>query len=129
MPKQSIIALFGEAEKGDYHRPYYFSALEQLADTLGEPPPETTGLFYAIQALLYQHPLFYIRVREEGFSLGDYNRGLYTLEKEELMPKLDALCLPGVGDRTLMRSLLEVCVIYHQVLITNEADLYDYLTA
>ncbi len=32
------IALFGEAEKGEFHAPYFCQTLEQLDDCFGNPP-------------------------------------------------------------------------------------------
>lgn len=40
------IALFGEAEKGQFEYPYYCENLDQLAEFLGHPPPESRGLYH-----------------------------------------------------------------------------------
>ncbi|MES2122361.1 MAG: hypothetical protein V4492_06245, partial [Chlamydiota bacterium] len=63
------IFLFGEAEKGDYCTPFVCKSLPQLADTFGNPPEESRGLMYAVQAILYERELIYFRVKEEGFSI------------------------------------------------------------
>lgn len=70
------MALFGEAEKGEYRLPYVCTSLEQLVDNLGNPPAQSKGLFYAIQALLYRRQLIFFRVQEEGFNLPDYLGGV-----------------------------------------------------
>lgn len=122
------MALFGEAEKGDYRTAYHCRSLPQLVEYLGNPPPESRGLYYAIQALLYQRNLIFFRVREEGFSYQDYLCGLHTLEKQDTISKIAAICLPGVGDLKILDAIAPICEQHHSILITNEADLYDYLT-
>ncbi len=122
------IALFGEAEKGEYSTAYFCQSVQQLLERFGNPPPESRGIYYAIQALLYRRGLIFFRVREEGFSYEDYLSGLHCLQKQQLVPHLAALCLPGVGDREIIEAIAPVCAIYHSILITGEADFYDYLT-
>ncbi|MCB1118910.1 MAG: hypothetical protein KDK65_03025 [Chlamydiia bacterium] len=126
---KKIIALFGASEKGVFEQPYYCQDISQLLDWLGNPPPDTHALYYAIQTLLYEDSLFFFRVREEGFSVGDYLRCLKLLEAEHLINETSALCLPGVGDQEILNATLKLCDSHNQILITNEADLYDYLTA
>lgn len=123
------IALFGEAERGVYQKPYVCDSLQQLVDYLGHPPPHSNGLAMAIQALLYDRHLIFFRVEEEGFSLPDYYRGLHHLEKGHLVQDLAAIAIPGVGDGELLAASQQICRIYHSVLLTTERDLYDYLTA
>lgn len=122
------IVLFGEAEKGNYQTPYYCQSLPQLIDNLGNPPAESSGLFYAIQSILYNHPLFFFRVRDEGFSLNDYWNGIHVLQESLFISKVSAICMPGVGDEEVVEAVTPLCKTYHSVLITNEKDLYDYLT-
>ena len=93
-----LIALFGEAEKGEYSYAYLLNSLTQLVDFLGNPPPESLGLFCAVQALLYKRDLLFFRVREEGFSYEDYIEGLHLLENPNNSLEISAVCLPGVGD-------------------------------
>jgi hypothetical protein len=128
METYTTIALFGEAEKGEYRIPCFCQSVPQLLDKLGHPPPDSFGIFYAIQALLYHHNLLFFRVREEGFSYQDYLLGLHLLQKEHITAKLAAICLPGVGDAEIIEAIAPVCALYHSILIVNEADLYDYLT-
>lgn len=122
------IALFGEAEKGEYHTAYFCRSLSQLVDYLGNPPPDTRGLFYAVQALLFQRNLIFFRVKEEGYSQQDYMVGLNVLEKENLIRNVSAICIPGVGSAEIIHAITPVCLSYHSILITTEPDLYDYLT-
>lgn len=122
------IALFGEAERGEFRTAYFCQSLPQLVDYLGNPPPESKGLYYAVQALLYHHQLIFFRVREEGFSLQDYLLGLRLLETDELLTKISAICIPGVGDSEIIRVVTPVCKVNHSILITTESDLYDFLT-
>jgi len=123
------IALFGEAESGDYGKVHYCQTLPDLVDKLGNPPPESRGLHLAVQSLLYEHDLFFFRVEEEGFSLRDYFEGLMLLKKErKLIRRTAAICLPGVADPELLKAFTKLCDAYRQVMITTEPDLYDYLT-
>ncbi len=123
------IVLFGEAEKGDYQKAYYCQTLPELVDILGHPPEDSRGLFYAIQALLYQHDLFFFRVKEEGYSLSDYMYGFRLLERKDLFEQIVAIALPGVGDREIINAVVPVCESHNSVMITSEPDLFDYLTA
>ncbi|HEY4254788.1 MAG TPA: hypothetical protein VGM34_00390 [Chlamydiales bacterium] len=123
-----VVALFGEAEKGQFHIPYYLKELPQLVDLLGHPPEESNGLFFAIQSLLFERELIFFRVENEGFSVADYFNGLKVLENKEKTQKLHAICLPGVGDSKLLKASQSVCELHRSFLITTEKDLYDYLT-
>lgn len=124
-----VIALFGEAERGQYAEPIKISNLSQLADYLGNPPEESVGITLAIQALLYQRDLLYLRVQEEGFSTEDYLKGLQSLEKAEAITMLHAVCMPGVGDAHIIEAASPVTEKHNSLLITTEQDLYDYLTS
>ena len=121
-----VIALFGEAEKGQFKKPYVFKELPQLVDHLGNPPPESEGLFFAIQALLYKREVIYFRVLEEGFSLIDYMYGLGALRE---VKQLHALCMPGVSDRQILSASQVICNTHKSMLIATQKDLYDYLTS
>lgn len=123
------VALFGEAQKGDFRKAYYCETLAQLADHFGEPPSkESKGLHFAIQALLYDYGVIYFRVREEGFSIKDYLKGLSFLENTTRIPTLAAICLPGVGNGEILEATTPICAVYNSFLILTERDLYDYLT-
>jgi hypothetical protein len=122
------VALFGEAEKGEYHAAYYCNNLEQLADNFGNAPLNSLGLYYAIQAVLYHRDIIFFRVREEGFSIQDYYYGVKLLEKQRSFPKISAICMPGVGNSKIIEAAAPLCAAYHSLLIISEADLYDYLT-
>lgn len=122
------VALFGEAEKGDFRTAYFCRNLAQLMESFGNPPPESRGLYYAVQTLLYQRNLIFFRVHEEGFNYQDYLTGLTHLQRSEGISEISAICLPGVGDSVILDAIHPICAIYHSILITNEADFYDYLT-
>lgn len=122
------VALFGEAEKGDYRTAYFCRSLSQLLEFFGNPPLHSRGLHYAVQALLYQRNLIFFRVREEGFSHQDYLLGLNQLQKNSEISQIAAICLPGVGDTEIIEAINPVCAMYHSILITTAADFYDYLT-
>lgn len=122
------IALFGEAEKGEFQRPFLCHTVSQLLDLFGNPPSHSRGIYFAIQALLYRRALLFFRVKEEGFSYEDYLLGLRLLEKQQYVSEIEALCLPGVGNREIISAITPICQLYHSLLITNESDFYDYLT-
>ncbi|ADI39199.1 putative uncharacterized protein [Waddlia chondrophila 2032/99] len=123
------LALFGEAEKGTFRKPHLLSSLPQVMESLGNPPPDSRGLFCAVQALLYDYDLIFFRVEEEGFSYQDYFSGLKILEKEDLFDDVLAVCLPGVGDSEIIDTVIPLCQYYQSIFITSESDLYDYLTS
>ncbi len=122
------VALFGEAEKGEFRTAYFCQTLAQLADNLGHPPGESKGLHYGVQALMMKRQLIFFRVEEEGFSAQDYLLGLRFLENQQLIPTLSAICLPGVGDKEIIDASVPICQSYSSFLILGEGDLYDYLT-
>ncbi len=120
--------LFGEAEKGELCTPMLFRSLPELADKLGNPPEESEGILYAVQALLFERELIFFRIREEGFSHIDYVKGLKFLEDREALPPLAGICMPGVGSFELIEAAKPLCDLHQSCLIISEKDLYDYLT-
>lgn len=124
-----IVALFGEAQKGAFETAYFCRSVAELAEHLGEPPSEESrGLHYAIQALLFEREVIYVRVREEGFSTDDYLSGLALLKNTREVPPIAALCLPGVGNVEIIEATSPICTQHRSCLILTERDLYDYLT-
>lgn len=121
------MALFGEAEKGDFNTPYYCKNLPELSYLLGNPPPESKGLHYAIQALMYERNLIFFRVKEEGYSLQDYFSGIRILEKEKLISEISAIAIPGVGSHEIIEAITPLCIAHKNIIIISEPDLYDYL--
>lgn len=121
--------LFGEAEKGDFCTPLTCKSLPQLADTFGNPPEDSQGIIYGVQALLYKRDLIFFRVKEEGYSIQDYMRGIKLLQNQNALPPVSAICLPGVGDAEIIEEISHVCQLHKSCLIVNQKDLYDYLTA
>ena len=124
----SVIAMFGEAERGKYRCIYYCQTVPQLHEYFGHPPPESQGIFCAIQALLYEIPLVFIRVREEGYSQEDYLIGLKLLAENRSLIDFSALFAPGVGDPEIVDDMVYLCQEQDSILITTESDLYDYMT-
>ncbi|PCI95454.1 hypothetical protein COB11_02120 [Candidatus Aerophobetes bacterium] len=122
------VALFGEAEKGNFRSLLHFTALPAMADTLGNPPDGSIGIHLAIQTLLFRYDLLFVRVEEEGFSHKDYHNGFKLLKRSEKAKKLSAICIPGVGDYDLIQQASELCYRHQSILITTERDFYDYLT-
>ena len=122
------IATFGQAEKGRHKTAYFCQTLSQLANNLGNPPQESLGLEFAIQAIMFKRNVIFFRVHEEGFQPDDYYAGLDFLKNKNLINKLNAICLPGVGNAEILAETTRICSMYNSLLIINEADLYDYLT-
>ena len=128
--KEHHIALFGEAEKGEFETAYVCSSLAELSYHLGEPPSlECRGLPLAVQSLLFERRVIYFRVKEEGFSKRDYVTGLQFLQNRDLFPEISAICLPGVGDHEILDATNPLLDTHRSLLILSESDLYDYLTA
>ena len=123
------VVIFGEAEKGEFCTAYFCENLVQLDEFFGNPPCESKGLYYAVQALLFRRNLIFLRVPEEGYSTQDYLYGIRLLDNKQLVPNIHAICTPGVGDKNIMDAMVPVCEHYHSILITCECDFYDYLTS
>jgi hypothetical protein len=121
----SLIALFGEAEKGKLETFYYCSCLGELFDRLGEPPKDAQGLHFAVQSLLFGMPILYFRVREEGENPEDYFYGLHYLRKFQ---PFSALFLPKVGSKELLDEGFELCREHQSLLIVTACDFYDFMT-
>lgn len=127
---QYTVALFGEAQKGLFKTAYLCQDLADLAQYLGEPPSsEAQGLQFAVQTLLYNCPVIFFRVHEEGFSEEDYLFGLNFLKEKKKFPQITAVGLPGVGDRQIIQASEPICALHNSLLILTESDLYDYLTS
>ncbi len=123
------IALFGESEKGYFHKAYCCRSLEELSGCLGEPPSsECQGLAFAVQALMYGRQVLFFRVKEEGFSREDYLKGLQLLKEQTYLSKIAAIGLPGVGSSEIIEATTPICSSHKSLLIMSERDLYDYLT-
>lgn len=121
------IALFGESEKGKFHYPYFCNNLPQLADTFGNPPEESLGLVFAIQAIMYERQIIFFRVKEEGFSIDDYMKGIEMLKDRGKIKKLSAICMPKVGNHLILDELDPICKLHSSIIITTEKDFFDYL--
>ncbi len=119
------MALFGEAEKGQFRKAYVLRELPQLVDALGNPPKDSQGIHFAVQALMYRRELIYFRVEEEGFSGEDYFFGIKHLKS---VKRLHALCMPGVGALEILEASRLLCERHKSLLLTSQKDLYDYLT-
>lgn len=118
------IALFGEAEKGLYRTPHLCKSLHDLSYYFGNPPDDSRGMYYAIQAILYERDLIFLRVEEEGYSVDDYLAGFKVLKDQQLA----AICMPGVHENRILNAIQPIIDLYQSILITNEADFYDYMT-
>ncbi len=124
----NVIAVFGEAEKGDFSTGYFCNTLAELVDYCGNAPSESRGLYFAVQGLLYQRQILFFRVQEEGYSEQDYLLGLKLLKEQQKLPHLEAIGIPGVGSSKIIQAVTPICHIYNSILLTTEADFFDYLT-
>lgn len=125
--KNYLVALFGEAEKGSFQTLTYIQTISQLMDIFGNPPEDTLGIPLAIQTLLYKRELIYFRVQEEGFSSKDYLSGIKQLENCAQAQHLCAICMPGVGDHTIIDASFKLCEKRGSIFITSPQDLFDLL--
>mgnify|MGYP000376107053 CR=1 FL=1 len=123
--KPLTIAWFGEAEKGVYHTPTIINTLDQLNYFFGEPPKDSKGLILAVQTLLYNYSLIFLRVQEEGYSITDYYEGFKAIASRE---DIGAIGIPGMGDKAVIEVILPQFTFNKQIVIVTEQDLYDYLT-
>ncbi|HEU64245.1 MAG: hypothetical protein KR126chlam4_00016 [Candidatus Anoxychlamydiales bacterium] len=124
-----VIAFLGESEMGRFYYPYFCSSLTQLATTLGNPPEDSRGLDFAIQAIMYERDVIYFRVEEEGFSIKDYIKSFEIIKDKKKVKRLDAICIPGVGDIEIILQLDPICKLHSSIIITTQKDLFDYLLA
>lgn len=122
------IFLFGEAAQGEWCTPLRLNSLPDLYERLGEPPSESQGIDYAVQALLCNRDCIFYRVKEEGFSKEDYLKGIKLLDNHGHKMSLSAIFIPGVGDKHIIEEISPVCQKLKTVLILTQKDLYDYLT-
>jgi hypothetical protein len=123
-----LIALFAEAEKGNFEKGVVIYTPADLLQTYGHPPKDTKGMLLAIQALHYQHHLLFFRVKDEGFSAADYRGGLNWMEENLEENRLGAIFAPGVGSVDILDPLFEFSLRIKALLMTTERDFYDYLT-
>lgn len=123
------VAVFGEAERGELAALHPITSLAHLNEAMGTPPMGTEGIFFAVQFLLFEYAVIFIRVSEEGFGLETYFKGLHLLEKKGHIPKMTALCLPGVGDSTILEACHPLCERHSALIVSTEKDLFDYLTS
>lgn len=125
--EEYTMALFGEAEKGDFERGYFCETLSQLVDFLGNPPENSLGLYFAVQALLFKRQILFFRVEEEGYSLNDYLKGVHRLQESPHIRHLEAIGIPGVGNAEIIMALKPVCHRFHSILFITEMDFFDYM--
>lgn len=121
------IALFGEAEKGNYEAAYLCHDLIDLSNYLGQK--ESMGIYLAIRSLMYNYSIIYFRVKEEGYSTENYFFGLHFLRTQSSFQNIVALGLPGVGDQDILEASCSICHKYRSLLICSETDFYDLLTS
>ena len=123
------VAVFGEAERGDFGIPLFTPSVLHLNERFGHPPHSSQGIFLAIQFLMSEQHILYVRVKEEGFSLKDYSRGAKNILNKREPFQCEAVCLPGVGDREIIDFVDPILKKWDAILVTTAPDLYDYLTS
>lgn len=129
MKSKSTIFLFGASEKGVFRTPIHLYTIEELFNRLGSMPTHTEGIYYAIQALLFEKNLIFYRIEEEGSNLEDYRQGIRLLKQQPFQTTLSAICMPGMSDEEIVHEILPICYMYQSLLVVSEKDLYDYLTS
>ncbi|PCI77823.1 hypothetical protein COB21_02380 [Candidatus Aerophobetes bacterium] len=122
------IALFGEAQRGNFSRLVTLHTLEKLHDTFGMPPPLSKGIWLSIQLLMQNEIIYFYRIEEEGFSYPHYHEGLKLLDSQQTQYPLKALCMPGLGDRIMVGKATEFCKKHSIIFLCTEEDFYDYVT-
>lgn len=120
--------LFGEAEKGPLCIPKVCKSVEELFVHFGQPPKESGGIFFAIQALYLGREVVYYRVKEEGYSFEDYFKGFMLLKEKQFGEEFAAIFLPGVGSRAILDEATPISNELKSFLVINHSDFYDYLT-
>lgn len=125
--KKASVAIFGESRKGEFLKLFYINTLPDLATHLGEPTASGIGIHMAIQSLLFQKDILYIKVLEEGYDLEHYSVGIREIEnKTDLL--ISAIALPGVGSNEILKKASLLAKKKKAVLILTEKDLYDFMT-
>ncbi|ANH78580.1 hypothetical protein [Candidatus Chlamydia sanziniae] len=124
---KSTVALFGEAEKGNYDTAYFCRSLVDLYDYLGDVN-NSAGLTLAVKTLMYDYNVMYFRVREEGYCVDSYFFGLHFLNTQTTLKNIIAIALPGVGDQHIIEASRSLCKKYKSLLLFLDCDLYDLLT-
>lgn len=119
------IALLGESEKGRFLYPYFCKNLEELISYLGNPPKDSKGIDFAIQAIMYERDIVYFRVQEEGYFIKDYFQCLEIIKNK--IKKIDAICIPKVSNKEVIEKSSLICKSLSSIIITTKEDLFDYL--
>ncbi|SPN73893.1 hypothetical protein C10C_0750 [Chlamydia serpentis] len=120
------IALFGEAQKGNYDTVYFCRSLIDLYNYLGDA--NSPGITLAIRALLSNYNVMYFRVREEGYCVDSYFFGLHFLNAQTTQKNIIAIGLPGVGNQHIIEASRSLCQKHKSLLLFFDQDLYDLLT-
>lgn len=126
---RGTLALFGASEKGQYGIPLACQSVDELSDKVGNPAKESRAIELSVQALLFEHSLYFVRVHEEGFSVDDYIFGFKEILKDKAIRQLSALALPGVGDETIIDASQSIVQTFGSLLILQENDVFDYVTS
>ena len=120
------MALFAEAQKGSFEEGVEIYTPIELLHLFGHPPEDARGMVLAIQALHYNHPLLFFRVKEEGFSAPDYRAGLHWLEQKGPL-HLRGVFAPGVGSLEILNPLFQFSQKQKVPLLTTEQDFFDFI--
>lgn len=122
------VVIFGKTGKAKPGKFYSMTDLEELIEKIGIPLDNTVGTHLAVQTLLYNYPVLYYPVIEEGSSKKCYNSGMKALFKSKQADEVIAIVMPGFGSKPVLDLALDFCSEKKCVLILNEADYYDFLS-
>ena len=125
---RDAIAIFGETEANIPKTLLLIESLPELVDKLGSPTEDGAAIHMAVQILLYERPIFFYQVSEEGINVEEYRHGFMLLQKQK-PPAMAGLALPGVSSNAILDPGVKVAKRHKALIIINEQDLYDFITS
>lgn len=122
-----MLFIFGESEKGVLCRPTLCNTIVDLFQNFGHPPEGANGLFCATQTVLMKKPCVFFRVKEEGYSLDDYLKGLDILKNDWKGVTLQGIGIFGCSDKDVIEKTERLCLQRRSLILINQSDLFDIL--
>lgn len=125
--KRKSIVIFGESTKGEFLNLFPIRTLPDLSTFLGGPTSSGIGIHMAIQSLLFEKEVLFIKVFEEGYDLDHYSLGLKEIDRNpDLL--IDAIALPGAGSNEIVKKASLLAKKKKAFIVLTEKDLYDFMT-
>jgi hypothetical protein len=125
--KRASILIFGESKRGEFLKLFQINTLPDLSTFLGEPTTSGIGIHMAIQSLLFEKSVLFIKVGEEGYDIDHYSLGFKEIDNNPHL-LIDAIALPGVGSNEILKKASLLAKKKKALLILREKDLYDFIT-